>query len=233
MLRSCRSLAAAYFFKYAAAAQSGAGMSRLVFHASIVFQCPEHRSGFAKSDTHPCADCIQLLTFECQNVCQKGFNTIIHRICPDVVPELSGALTVGRATADYPAMGFNKRKMEDARRQEAEIESAARRATEKQIVEDALAPLRSVERAPGQADALAVRPDDWRRAGRPLLVPVGTPPGLPHHACDRPPRGRPHPDAAVTRCIPALSRRSWRPMPFAELVRLSLMSIADEIREEH
>jgi hypothetical protein len=34
-------------------------------------------------------------------------------------------------------MGFNKRKMEDARRQEAEKEAAARRATEKQILEDA------------------------------------------------------------------------------------------------
>jgi hypothetical protein len=34
-------------------------------------------------------------------------------------------------------MGFNKRKMEDRRRQEAEKEAAARRATEKQILEDA------------------------------------------------------------------------------------------------
>jgi hypothetical protein len=31
------------------------------------------------------------------------------------LPELSGDLTLGRATVDYPAMGFNKRKMEDAR----------------------------------------------------------------------------------------------------------------------
>jgi hypothetical protein len=34
-------------------------------------------------------------------------------------------------------MGFNKRKMEDRRRQAAEKEAAARRATEKQILEDA------------------------------------------------------------------------------------------------
>jgi hypothetical protein len=34
-------------------------------------------------------------------------------------------------------MGFNKHKMEDAHRQEAEKEAAARRATEKQILEDA------------------------------------------------------------------------------------------------
>jgi hypothetical protein len=43
-----------------------------------------------------------------------------------------------------------------------------------------------------------------------------------------------HPDAAVTSLIPALSCRSCRPnAPFAELVRLSRMSIADEMREEH
>jgi hypothetical protein len=34
-------------------------------------------------------------------------------------------------------MGFNKRKMDDARRQEAEKEAAARRATGRQILEDA------------------------------------------------------------------------------------------------
>jgi hypothetical protein len=34
-------------------------------------------------------------------------------------------------------MGFNRRKMEDRRRQAAEQEAAARRATEKQILEDA------------------------------------------------------------------------------------------------
>jgi hypothetical protein len=43
-----------------------------------------------------------------------------------------------------------------------------------------------------------------------------------------------HRDAAVTSLIPALSYRSCRPnAPFAELVRLSRTSIADEMREEH
>jgi hypothetical protein len=126
------------FLRYARAAQSVAGVSRLVFHTSIVFPRPEDRFGFAKSNTHTCADRIQLLTFECQNVCQKGFNTIMHRICPDVVPELSGVLTVGRATADYPAMGFNKCKMEDRRRKAAEQEAAARRALGPQIIEDSV-----------------------------------------------------------------------------------------------
>jgi hypothetical protein len=43
-----------------------------------------------------------------------------------------------------------------------------------------------------------------------------------------------HLDAAVTSLIPSLSCRSCRPnAPFAELVRLSRTSIADEMREEH
>ena len=43
-----------------------------------------------------------------------------------------------------------------------------------------------------------------------------------------------HTDAAVSSLIPALSCRSCRPnAPFAELVRLSRTSIADEMREEH
>ena len=43
-----------------------------------------------------------------------------------------------------------------------------------------------------------------------------------------------HPEAAVSSLIPALSCRSCRPnAPFAELVRLSRTSIADEMREEH
>jgi hypothetical protein len=43
-----------------------------------------------------------------------------------------------------------------------------------------------------------------------------------------------HHDAAVTSLIPVLSCRSCRPnAPFAELVRLSRKSIADEMREEH
>jgi len=43
-----------------------------------------------------------------------------------------------------------------------------------------------------------------------------------------------HRNAAVTSLIPALSCRSCRPHPlFAELVRLSKSSIADEMRIEH
>ena len=43
-----------------------------------------------------------------------------------------------------------------------------------------------------------------------------------------------HPDAAITSLIPWLSCRSRRAhAPFAELVRLSPRSVADEMREGH
>jgi hypothetical protein len=43
-----------------------------------------------------------------------------------------------------------------------------------------------------------------------------------------------HRDAAVTSLAPSFSCRSCRPnAPFAELVKLSRTSIADEMREEH
>jgi hypothetical protein len=38
---------------------------------------------------------------------------------------------------DDPTMGFNRRKMEDQRRQAAEKEAAARRVTDAQVLEDA------------------------------------------------------------------------------------------------
>jgi hypothetical protein len=46
-------------------------------------------------------------------------------------------------------MGFNKRKMEDQRRDAANKEAATRRATDAQVLEDAEAPDRRLERAPG------------------------------------------------------------------------------------
>jgi hypothetical protein len=43
----------------------------------------------------------------------------------------------GSESGDDPAMGFNRRKLEDQRRQAAEKEAAARRATDAQVLEDA------------------------------------------------------------------------------------------------
>jgi hypothetical protein len=91
-------------------------------------------------------------------------------------------------------MGFNKRKMEDRRRQAAETEAAARRATERQILEDA-------------DHLIAV----WNERHCRLLVPTGAMPGLPHHRRCRstrarlaPRRGRDGPNpCAVVPLLPA------------------------------
>jgi len=132
-------------------------------------------------------------------------------------------------------MGFNKRKMEDACRQAAEQEAAARRATDRQIPRGRRAPDHGVERAPGQADAHAVFANDRRRDhGRPL-VPAGALPGLPHRTTgDVDLRTLDwHRGAAVTALTPALSCRSCRPnAPFAELVCLSKPSVAEEYYAE-
>jgi hypothetical protein len=92
-----------------------------------------------------------------------------------------------------------------------------------------------MERPAGQANADAVLTDHRRCHYRWLLVSLGALPGLPKtiNAIDLRTLDR-HPDAAVSSLIPVLSCRSCRPnAPFAELVRLSRMSIADEMREEH
>jgi len=80
-------------------------------------------------------------------------------------------------------MGFNRRKMEDRRRQAAEKEAAARRATERQILEDAEHLI--------TVCATSGRPSGCRRCSRrppprPLLVPTGALPGLQDHRRCRP-----------------------------------------------
>ena len=46
-------------------------------------------------------------------------------------------MTRARSNAAELAMGFNRRKMEDRRREAAETEAANRRATDAQVLEDA------------------------------------------------------------------------------------------------
>jgi hypothetical protein len=119
------------------------------------------------------------------------------------------------------AMGFNRRKLKDQRR---ECPSARR----------CRAPNRRLERASGQADADAVLADNRRshQSGY-WFVWVKCPACHMTSAIDLRGLDR-HSDAAVTSLIPALSCRSCRPnAPFAELVRLSRTSIADEMREEY
>jgi beta-phosphoglucomutase-like phosphatase (HAD superfamily) len=131
-------------------------------------------------------------------------------------------------------MGFNRRKLEDQRRDAAEKEAATRRATDAQVLED--------------AERLIAAWNERQAIGAPMIfsptigaaIKAGywflwvrcqacrTTNAIDLRALDR------HPDAAVTSLIPSLSCRSCRPnAPFAELVRLSRTSIADEMREEN
>ncbi len=131
-------------------------------------------------------------------------------------------------------MGFNRRKMEDQRHLAAENEAAGRRATEAQILEDAERLItawneREEMRMPmlfSPTIGAAIAAGYW-------FLWVRCPACRMTNAIDLRRLDR-HPDAAVSSLIPALSCRSCRPnAPFAELVRLSRTSIADEMREEH
>jgi hypothetical protein len=131
-------------------------------------------------------------------------------------------------------VGFNRRKMEDRRRQAAEKEAAERRATDAQVLED--------------AERLIAAWNDRQAKHMPMLFSptigaaitagywflwVRCPACRTTNAIDLRTLDR-HRDAAVTSLIPSLSCRSCRPnAPFAELMRLSRTSIADEMRDEH
>jgi len=114
-------------------------------------------------------------------------------------------------------MGFNKRKIEDQRREAAEKEAAIRRATDAQVLEDAER-LIAAHLSTGTNSRPRSRADRGRKDhGRShclALVPGAACPTI--NAIDLRTLDR-HLDAAVT----------------SELVRLSRTSIADEMREEH
>src|SRR5215813_4582411 len=131
-------------------------------------------------------------------------------------------------------MGFNRRKLEDQRRTAAEKEAAERRATNAQVLEDAERLIAAWNERQAKRMPMLFSPTIgaaitagywflWFRCPACRMVSAIDLRGL-----DR------HPDATVTSLIPALSCRSCRPnAPFAELVRLSRMSIVDEMREDH
>jgi hypothetical protein len=131
-------------------------------------------------------------------------------------------------------MGFNRRKVEDKRRDAAEKEAANRRATDAQVLEDAECLIaawneRQEKRMPmifSPTIGAAITAGYWFLWVRcPACRTINA---IELRTLDR------HPNAAVSSLIPALSCRSCRPnAPFAELVRLSQKSIADEMREEH
>jgi hypothetical protein len=131
-------------------------------------------------------------------------------------------------------MGFNKRRMESERTAAAAKEAEARRALGPQILEDARRQIATWNArqeahmpmlfAPTIAAAIAAqRCFLWVRCSACRTITA-----IDLRTLDR------HNAAAVTSLIPALSCRACRPhAPFAELIRLSPSSIADEMREEH
>ncbi len=130
-------------------------------------------------------------------------------------------------------MGFNRRKMEDGRRGAAEKEAAAMGALDPQVRADARRLVnewneRQAQRAPplfSPTIGAAVAAQHWFLWVR--CPGCCTTQSVDLRGLDR------HPDTRVTGLIPALSCRACRPhAPFAELVKVSLRSIAGEVREE-
>jgi hypothetical protein len=129
-----------------------------------------------------------------------------------------------------PSMGFNKRRMESERATVAVKEAEARRELGRQILEDAER-LISTWNARQEA-CMPMLFSPTIRAARTACYwflwvrcpACRTTTSIDLRTLDR------HPDTTVTSLIPALSCRSCRPHPpFAELVRLSKHSIADEL----
>jgi hypothetical protein len=127
-------------------------------------------------------------------------------------------------------MGFNKRRMDSERAAAAAKEAAARRALGPQILQDAeqLVTIWNARQdahmpmlfSPTIGAAIAAR--YWFLWVR--CPACRTTQSVDLRAIDR------HPGATVTSLIPALSCRSCRPhAPFAELLRLSPHSVADEL----
>src|ERR1700675_709722 len=131
-------------------------------------------------------------------------------------------------------MGFNKRKMDDRRRQAAEREAAARRATETQILEDAdhLVAVwneRQAKRMPMRFSptiGAAITVGYWfLRARCPACRTTGD---ADLRELDW------HRGAAVTALTRALSCRScWPNAPFAELLCLSKSSVMEDFVSEY
>jgi hypothetical protein len=131
-------------------------------------------------------------------------------------------------------MGFNRRKMEADRKAKADAEAAAKRATDAQVLEDAEGLIAAWNERQAERMPLLFAPTIGAAiASRYWYLWVRCPACRSTSSIDLRRLDR-HPDAAVTSLIPALSCRSCRPnAPFAELVRLSWTSIADEMRIEH
>jgi hypothetical protein len=124
--------------------------------------------------------------------------------------------------------------MEDQRRQAAEKVATGRRATDAQVLEDAERLITAWNERQAQRMPMLFSPTIGAAiASRHWFLWVRCPACHTTNAIDLRAIDR-HRDAAVTSLIPALSCRFCRPnAPFAELVRLSRTSIADEMRVEY
>jgi hypothetical protein len=127
-------------------------------------------------------------------------------------------------------MGFNRRKLESERRSAAEKEAVARRANDPQVRQDAERLIAAWNARQAKRMPLLFAPTIGAAlAARHSFLWVYCPACRSTSSIDLGVLDR-HPDAAVTSLLPSLSCRSCRPNPpFAELVRLSQTSIADEI----
>jgi hypothetical protein len=132
--------------------------------------------------------------------------------------------------AELWAMGFNKRRMESERAAVAAKEAEARRALGPQILEDAERLIATWNaRQEGNMPMLFSATIGAAITARRWYLWLRCPACLTTQSVDLRTLDR-HRDAVVTSLIPSLSCRSCRPhAPFAELLRLSQTSIADEI----
>lgn len=130
-------------------------------------------------------------------------------------------------------MGFNRRKMEADRKAVADAEAARRRATKAQVLEDAERLIAAWNERQAQWMPMLFSPTIGAAiAARHWYLWVRCPGCRTTTAIDLRRLDR-HRDAAVTSFIPSLSCRSCRPnAPFAELLKLSQSSIADEMYRE-
>jgi hypothetical protein len=151
---------------------------------------------------------------------------VIHHIWGrrELVDRAGNPATIG-------GMGFNRRRMESERAAAAAKDADARRALGPQILADAVRLVvawnaRQERHMPmlfSPTIGAAITARYWYLWVR--CPACRTTSGIDLRTLDH------HPDAAVTSLIPALSCRSCRPnAPFAELMRLSQTSVADEMR---
>src|ERR1700731_3853367 len=130
-------------------------------------------------------------------------------------------------------MGFNRRRMESERAAATAKETAARRATEAQILEDAMQLIAAWNERQSKRMPMLFSPTIGAAiAARFWFLWVRCPACRTISDVDLRMLDR-NRDAAVTSLIPALSCRSCRPnAPFAELLKLSPSSVADEYYAE-